>query len=139
MEKQILLRNEIFINDRIVPDFICILNEFIDSKEKIYSEFSLSQEDYNLLQEIQKLESCAFITNTTRKRPISKKVYLEISISLDKKDLENLILVIKKYEINAIVNCNSLKLFFNDNDGDFLLVDTKIINYQKLKDLIMKL
>lgn len=136
MEKQILLRNEIFINGKIVPNFMYILNEFIDSKGKIYSEFSLSQEDYNFLQEIQKIETCALISNTMRKRPISKKEYLQISISLDKKDLESLILIIKKHEINAIVNCNSLRLFFNDNDGDFLLVDTRIINYQKLKDLI---
>lgn len=139
MEKQILLKNEIFINGKIVPNFMYILNEFIDSTGKLYSEFSLPQEDYNFLQEIQKIETCALISNTMRKRPISKKGYLEISISLDKKDLESLILIIKKHEINAIVNCNSLSLFFNDNDGDFLLVDTKNINYQKLKDLIMKL
>lgn len=126
MEKQILLKNEIFINGKIVPNFMYILNEFIDSTGKLYSEFSLPQEDYNFLQEIQKIETCALISNTMRKRPISKKGYLEISISLDKKDLESLILIIKKHEINAIVNCNSLSLFFNDNDGDFLLVDTKI-------------
>lgn len=139
MEKQILLKNKIFINDRIVPNFICVLNEFIDTANKIFSEFTLTQDDYYILQEIQKIESCALITNTMRNRPISKKVYYETSISLDKKDLESLILVIKKHMINAIINCNSLKLFLNDNDGDFLVVDTKNINYQKLKDFLIKL
>ncbi len=139
MEKQILLKNEIFINDRIVPNFMYFLNEFIDTKNKIFSEFTLTQEDFYLFQEIQKIESCALITNIMRKRPISKKVYYKTSISLDTEDLENLILIIKKYEINAIINCSSLKLFLNDNDGDFLIVDTKNINYQKLKDLLIKL
>lgn len=139
MEKQILLKNEIFINDRIVPNFICILNELIDTKNKIYSEFALTQEDYYLLQEIQKIESCALINNTMRKRPITKKVYYDTSVSLDKKDLENFILVIKKNTINAIINCNSLKLILNDNDGDFLVVDSKNIDYPKLKDLLINL
>lgn len=139
MEKQILLKNEIFINDRIVPNFMYFLNEFIDTKNKIFSEFTLTQEDFYLFQEIQKIESCALITNIMRKRPISKKVYYKTSISLDIEDLEDLILIIKKHAINAIINCNSLKLFLNDNDGDFLIVDTKNVNYQKIKDLLKNL
>ena len=133
MEKQIFLKDfnrgkNAEIN-KIIEIFKCISV----SKEKIHCDFifNVSQQiiskGLKLLQKNTDVEIICLPMN-------DKKICCNINV-----DLENIAIVlqfIKTYEICATFSTNEIKINLNDNDGDFVIIDSKNEKYKIIKNLL---
>lgn len=41
---------------------------------------------------------------------------------------------IENYELNVMMCCNGIKMFINDNDGDFIIINSKHEKYSMIKN-----
>ena len=42
--------------------------------------------------------------------------------------------LIEKYELNVMIYCNDIKMFINDNDGDFIIINSNHKKYNIIKN-----
>ena len=42
--------------------------------------------------------------------------------------------LIENYELNVMIYCNGIKMFINDNDGDFIIINSNHGKYSMIKN-----
>ena len=62
----------------------------------------------------------------------SKNLY-NIDIACDLDDVISILDIIEKYQLCVMISCNDIKMNVNDNDGDFIIMNTKHKKYQTIK------
>lgn len=130
MERQIIIK-EIFNDKNFMVNYIVDYLLQI-KKNNIIFNFTIFDEKV-VLQELNKLKNSKIVINKIK----DKAIQVEVLASDD--EIKYLINLLKNYEINTVIICEKIKLFINDNDGDFIIIDTKNSNYKQLKNYLRKM
>lgn len=130
MERQIIIK-EIFNDKNFMVNYIVDYLLQI-KKNNIIFNFTIFDEKV-VLQELNKLKNSIIVINKMK----DKAIQVEVFASDD--EIKYLINLLKNYEINTVIICEKIKLFINDNDGDFIIIDTKNSNYKQLKNYLRKM
>lgn len=130
MERQIIIK-EIFNDKNFMANYIVDYLLQI-KKNNIIFNFTIFDEKV-VLQELNKLKNSKIVINKMK----DKAIQVEVLASDD--EIKYLINLLKNYEINTVIICEKIKLFINDNDGDFIIIDTKNSNYKQLKNYLRKM
>lgn len=130
MERQIIIK-EIFNDKNFMVNYIVDYLLQI-KKNNIIFNFTIFDEKV-VLQELNKLKNSKIVINKMK----DKAIQVEVLASDD--EIKYLINLLKNYEINTVIICEKIKLFINDNDGDFIIIDTKNSNYKQLKNYLRKM
>lgn len=130
MERQIIIK-EIFNDKNFMVNYIVDFLLQI-KKTNIIFNFTIFDEKV-VLQELNKLKNSKIVINKIK----DKTFQVEVLASDD--EIKYLINLLKNYEINTVIICEKIKLFINDNDGDFIIIDTKNSNYKQLKNYLRKM
>ena len=120
MEKQIMIKhknNEISFKIKNIVDCLRLL---LISNEKIVCSFRLYPKDFNALREIKYLEECDKVIKIESIE--DGRGYLDYNVIVYLQNIESFLTVIEKYELNIMIYCNNVKIFLNDNDGDFIVI-----------------
>lgn len=133
MERQIMIKHQ---NDDIrlkVKNIIGYLSLFVKSKDKVVCRFSLDSKYSNVFNEIKSLEEYGSVEVVKKETIIRHKEYSECDVLVYLKDIEQFLDIAEKYELNVMILCNKIKVFINDNDGDFIIIDSNHEMYNALK------
>ena len=133
MEKQIMIKhknNEISFKIKNIVDCLRLL---LISNEKIVCSFRLYPKDFNALREIKYLEECDKVIKIESIE--DGRGYLDYNVIVYLQNIESFLTVIEKYELNIMIYCNNVKIFLNDNDGDFIVVNSNHKDYNAIKKL----
>ena len=49
-------------------------------------------------------------------------------------DVIHVLNIIEKYELNVMIYCDGIKIFINDNDGDFIIINSSHRKYKTIKN-----
>ena len=133
MEKQIMIKhknNEISFKIKNIVDCLRLL---LISNEKIVCSFRLYPKDFNALREIKYLEECDKVIKIESIE--DGRGYLDYNVIVYLQNIESFLTVIEKYELNIMIYCNNVKIFLNDNDGDFIVINSNHKDYNEIKKL----
>ncbi len=130
MQTQIIIKH--FSVEKIINIFKSVnsTNNF-----QVICKFCINEEEYFLVEKLCKTIHCK-IDKNLKERPLSKHKYYDIALSIPSAQISDVVEFIKNNEINAELTCQSLKIVMNDNDGDFVLLNTTDSNYKTLKNII---
>ncbi len=132
MEKQIIIKH--LYNDKNfkIKNIISYLKLFTtSSNDKFIFNFALNKNQSIIIDEIMNLNRLSginFINVETHKKNNN------FNIVSDFNSIKYIINIIENYELNAMIYCNDIKMFLNDNDGDFIIINTKHEKYQLIKN-----
>lgn len=62
------------------------------------------------------------------------KKYYKFDISIGFDNVVHILNFIENYELNVTIYCNDIKMFINDNDGDFIIINSKHKKYNTIKN-----
>ena len=134
MIKQIVIKHTSKDIEIIIDDILKYLSVLFLSLDRITCCFNLYENEMAILAEIkQTLESVIIQKNTSKK--LRAKKYLDLELTILFSDITQLLKIIEKYELNVTIRCKTVVVCLNDNDGDFIVINSKDIRYLKLKDL----
>lgn len=128
MEKQIMIKHS--YNDKTlkIKRIISYLELFVDSlNDKIVVNFCFNANQSKIIDEIMHLDGVHSINLETNKK------HYNLNIVIDMANIMNILNVIENHELNVMIYCNGIKIFINDNDGDFIIIDSNHRKYNKLK------
>ena len=134
MEKQIMIKHS--SNDRTVKikNIISYLELFVDSpNDNIIFNCCLKENQSKIIDEIMHLDNVD-ISNAETDKKFHK---YDIVISLD--NVVHFLDLIENYELNVMAYCNDIKMFINDNDGDFIIINSNHKKYYSIKNKKQKL
>ena len=136
MERQIIINycsNKI---DEKINHIIQCLNLMECFNGTIACNFSLYNNNQEILEKLKTLKGCEVIQIERKRQAVSKEEYFHLCIVVSFEIIEKFLQIIEKHELNIVMFWNKIKIFLNDNDGDFIIIDSKDSNYNKLKKFI---
>ncbi len=131
MEKQIMIKH--LYSDRIskIKDIISYLELFVDSlDDKIVINCCFNANQFKIIDEIKHLAVAGSVNLETDKR------HYNVNITIGMDNVVNILNLIEKYELNVMICCEDIKLFVNDNDGDFIIINSRHRKYNTIKNKI---
>lgn len=132
MEKQILIRHSYSDKTFKIKNIISYLELFVDSSnDKIVFNCCLNSNQTKIIDEIihlKHLDDVDIIYLETDKTHYK----FDIAIGLDK--VVHILDLIENYELNVMIYCNDIKMFINDNDGDFIIINSNHKKYDTIKN-----
>ena len=132
MEKQILIRHSYSDKTFKIKNIISYLELFVDSSnDKIVFNCCLNSNQTKIIDEIihlKHLDDVDIIYLETDKTHYK----FDIAIGLDK--VVHILDLIENYELNVMIYCNDIKMFINDNDGDFIIINSNHKKYYSIKN-----
>lgn len=134
MERQIMIRhqsNEITLKIRNIINYLSL---FAGSNDKIICNFCLNMDKLNILEEIKCIIQYNDIDEVVKiETNKSHEKYSDYKLVVCLKNMEYFLNVVEKYELNVMIAYNDIKVFINDNDGDFIIIDSNHENYNVIK------
>lgn len=132
MEKQILIRHSYSDKTFKIKNIIRYLELFVDSSnDKIVFNFCLNANQSKIIDEIMHLQ-CLDDGDIINVETDKKYYKFDISIGFD--NVVHILNFIENYELNVTIYCNDIKMFINDNDGDFIIINSKHKKYNTIKN-----
>ncbi len=132
MEKQIIIKHLYSDKTFKIKNIINYLELFIaSSNDKVIFNFSINKNQLKIIDEITNLNNLSGINFINKEA--SPKNY-NFNIVSDFNGVIYIINIIENYELCAMIYCNDIKMFLNDNDGDFITINTKHKKYQAIKN-----
>ena len=132
MEKQIMIKH--LYSDRTlkIKNTISYLELFVDSlSDKIVINCCLNANQSKIIDEIMRLKHSGIVDSINLE--IDKKHYnFNITTSMD--NVIHILSLIENYELNVMIYCNGIKMFINDNDGDFIIINSNHGKYSMIKN-----
>ncbi len=131
MEKQIMIKY--LYSDKIfkIKNIISYLELFFDSlNDKFIFNFSLNKNQSKIINEIRCLNNFGGINIINVE---TYKNYYNFDIASDFNNVIHILEIIENYELCVVIYCNDIKMFINDNDGDFIIINTKHKKYKSIK------
>lgn len=129
MEKQIRIKHSYSDRTFKIKNIISYLELFVDlPNDKIVFNCCLKANQSKIFAEIMHLDDADIINVETDK----KHHKFDIVISLD--NVVPLLDLIENYELNVMVYYNDIKMFINDNDGDFIIINSNHKKYYTIKN-----
>ena len=132
MEKQIMIKHSYSDRSLKIKNIISYLELFVDSlSDKIVINCCLNANQSKIIDEIMRLKHLGVVDNINSET--DKKNYnFNITIGMD--NIVHILNLIENYELNAMIYCNGIKMFINDNDGDFIIIKSNHIKYSMIKN-----
>ena len=132
MEKQIMIKHSYSDRTLKIENTISYLELFVDSlSDKIVINCCLNANQSKIIDEIMRLKHSGIVDSINLE--IDKKHYnFNITISMD--NVIHILSLIENYELNVMIYCNGIKMFINDNDGDFIIINSNHEKYSMIKN-----
>ena len=132
MEKQIMIKHSYSDRTLKIKNTISYLELFVDSlSDKIVINCCLNANQSKIIDEIMRLKHSGIVDSINLE--IDKKHYnFNITTSMD--NVIHILSLIENYELNVMIYCNGIKMFINDNDGDFIIIKSNHIKYSMIKN-----
>lgn len=132
MEKQIMIKHSYSDRALKIKNTISYLELFVDSlSDKIVINCCLNANQSKIIDEIMRLEHSGIVESINLE--IDKKHYnFNITTSMD--NVIHVLSLIENYELNVMIYCNGIKMFINDNDGDFIIINSNHGKYSLIKN-----
>lgn len=132
MEKQIMIKHSYSDRTLKIENTISYLELFVDSlSDKIVINCCLNANQSKIIDEIMRLKHSGIVDSINLE--IDKKHYnFNITISID--NVIHILSLIENYELNVMIYCNGIKMFINDNDGDFIIINSNHEKYSIIKN-----
>ena len=131
MEKQIMIKHSYSDRSFKIKNIISYLELFVDSlSDKIVINCCLNANQSKIIDEIMRLKHSGIVESINLE--IDKKHYnFNITTSMD--NVIHILSLIENYELNVMIYCNGIKMFINDNDGDFIIINSNHGKYSMIK------
>lgn len=115
-----------------IKNTISYLELFVDSlSDKIVINCCLNANQSKIIDEIMRLKHSGIVDSINLE--IDKKHYnFNITTSMD--NVIHILSLIENYELNVMIYCNGIKMFINDNDGDFIIINSNHGKYSMIKN-----
>ncbi len=132
MEKQIMIKHSYSDRTLKIKNTISYLELFVDSlSDKIVINCCLNASQSKIIDEIMRLKHSGIVDSINLE--IDKKHYnFNITTSMD--NVIHILSLIENYELNVMIYCNGIKMFINDNDGDFIIINSNHGKYSMIKN-----
>lgn len=132
MEKQIMIKHSYSDRTLKIKNTISYLELFVDSlSDKIVINCCLNANQSKIIDEIMRLKHSGIVDSINLE--IDKKHYnFNITTSMD--NVIHILSLIENYELNVMIYCNDIKMFINDNDGDFIIINSNHGKYSMIKN-----
>ena len=132
MEKQIMIKHSYSDRTLKIKNTISYLELFVDSlSDKIVINCCLNANQSKIIDEIMRLKHSGIVDSINLE--IDKKHYnFNITTSMD--NIIHILSLIENYELNVMIYCNGIKMFINDNDGDFIIINSNHGKYSMIKN-----
>ncbi|MEI3535682.1 MAG: hypothetical protein V8R16_02760 [Bacilli bacterium] len=132
MEKQIMIKHSYSDRTLKIKNTISYLELFVDSlSDKIVINCCLNANQSKIIDEIMRLKHSGIVDSINLE--IDKKHYnFNITTSMD--NVIHILSLIENYELNVMIYCNGIKMFINDNDGDFIIINSNHGKYSMIKN-----
>ena len=132
MEKQIMIKHSYSDRTLKIKNTISYLELFVDSlSDKIVINCCLNANQSEIIDEIMRLKHSGIVGSINLE--IDKKHYnFNITTSMD--NVIHILSLIENYELNVMIYCNGIKMFINDNDGDFIIINSNHGKYSMIKN-----
>ena len=132
MEKQIMIKHSYSDRTLKIKNTISYLELFVDSlSDKIVINCCLNANQSKIIDEIMRLKHSGIVDSINLE--IDKKHYnFNITTSMD--NVIHILSLIENYELNVMIYCNGIKMFINDNDGDFIIIKSNHGKYSMIKN-----
>lgn len=132
MEKQIMIKHSYSDRTLKIKNTISYLELFVDSlSDKIVINCCLNANQSKIIDEIMRLKHSGIVESINLE--IDKKHYnFNITTSMD--NVIHILSLIENYELNVMIYCNGIKMFINDNDGDFIIINSNHGKYSLIKN-----
>lgn len=139
MEKQIFIKHTRDDVDSMIYDIIRYFDAIMTPTLKVVCKFHLNKEQYNLLDKIKEYHDSKIVRVEPKNGMIFCVEYYDIELCFSYDRLKALLQVVVKNELNVTIFCDSIKMVLNDNDGDFIIVDSRNPNYNFIKGLSLQI
>ena len=132
MEKQIMIKHSYSDRTLKIKNTISYLELFVDSlSDKIVINCCLNANQSKIIDEIMRLKHSGIVDSINLE--IDKNHYnFNITTSMD--NVIHILSLIENYELNVMIYCNGIKMFINDNDGDFIIINSNHGKYSLIKN-----
>ena len=132
MENQIMIKLSYSDRTLKIKNTISYLELFVDSlSDKIVINCCLNANQSKIIDEIMRLKHSGIVESINLE--IDKKHYnFNITTSMD--NVIHILSLIENYELNVMIYCNGIKMFINDNDGDFIIINSNHGKYSLIKN-----
>ena len=132
MEKQIMIKHSYSDRTLKIKNIISYLELFVDSlSDKIVINCCLNANLSKIIDEIMRLKHSGIVDSINLET--DKKHYnFNITTSMD--NVIHVLSLIENYELNVMIYCNGIKMFINDNDGDFIIINSNHEKYSMIKN-----
>ena len=132
MEKQIMIKHSYSNRNLKIKNTISYLELFVDSlSDKIVINCCLNANQSKIIDEIMRLKRLGVVDSINSET--NKKSY-NFNIVTGMNNIIHILNLIEDYELNVMIYCNGIKMFINDNDGDFIIIKSNHAKYSMIKN-----
>ena len=135
MKKQVCIKHSSDDTYRVIDDILRYLDIIFVHGCEAVCKFNLYKDHYYLLNEVKKFSkykiskikpTCSFVLHGE---------YFDVELMVSRNEVKMLLQMIVPNELNAVIFCESISMVLNDNDGDFVVIDTKNDKYKAIMAL----
>ncbi len=132
MEKQIMIKHSSSDRSLKIKNIISYLELFVNSlNDKIVINCCLNVNQSKIIDEIMRLKRLGVVDSINSET--NKKSY-NFNIVTGMNNIIHILNLIEDYELNVMIYCNGIKMFINDNDGDFIIIKSNHAKYSMIKN-----
>ena len=132
MEKQIMIKHSYSDRSLKIKNIISYLELFVDSlSDKIVINCCLNVNQSKIIDEIMRLQHLSVVDSINSE---TDKKHYNFNFAIGMNNVIHILNLIENYELNVMTYCNGIKMFINDNDGDFIIIKSNHIKYSMIKN-----
>ena len=132
MEKQIMIKHSYSDISLKIKNIISYLELFVDSlSDKIVINCFLNVNQSKIINEIMRLKHLGVVDSINSE---TDKKHYNFNVIIGMDNVIHILNLIENYEINVMIYCNGIKMFINDNDGDFIIINSNHGKYSMIKN-----
>lgn len=132
MEKQIMIKHSSSDRSLKIKNIISYLELFVNSlNDKIVINCCLNVNQSKIIDEIMRLKRLGVVDSINSET--DKKIY-NFNIVTGMNNIKHILNLIENYELNVMIYCNGIKMFINDNDGNFIIINSNHVKYSMIKN-----
>lgn len=132
MEKQIMVKHSFSDKSFKIKNIISYLELFVESlSDKIVINCCLNTNQSKIIDEIMRLKHLGVVDSIDLE---TDKKHYNFNITIGMNNVIHILNLIENYGLNVMIYCNGIKMFINDNDGDFIIINSNHEKYSMIKN-----
>ncbi|MBR2617586.1 MAG: hypothetical protein IKC56_05095 [Clostridia bacterium] len=135
MEKQIIIKHRSKDITLKIKEIMICLRLFVNVKDKVICYCRLNLKQTNVLDKIKFLEQCN-ILDCVKIETFKNQETIDCEVVVYFEHIEQFLNIVEKYELNVLILQNNIKVFINDNDGDFIIINSNHEKYNTIRKQI---